>query len=109
MTIPEDLLDALMKDYKNPEDLIWETGLLKQFTKHYQERAIQAEMTDHLGYEKNAPARKKTNNSRNGSYKKQVKESSAISTLTFPVTSIPILSLSSFPGASVASPVSMTI
>lgn len=28
MTIPKDLLDALMKDYKNPEDLIGETGLL---------------------------------------------------------------------------------
>lgn len=28
MTIPNDLLDALMKDYKNPEDLIGETGLL---------------------------------------------------------------------------------
>jgi hypothetical protein len=26
MAIPEDLLDALMKDYKNPEDLIGETG-----------------------------------------------------------------------------------
>ena len=34
---------------------------------------MQAEMTEHLGYEKNAPAEKKTNNSRNGSYKKRVK------------------------------------
>ena len=33
MAIPDDLLDALMKDYKNPEDLIGETGLLKQLTK----------------------------------------------------------------------------
>jgi putative transposase len=73
MTIPKDLLDALMKDYKNPEDLIGETGLLKQLTKQLLERAMQAEITDHLGYEKNAPANKKTDNSRNGSYKKRVK------------------------------------
>ena len=73
MAIPKDLLDALRKDYKNPEDLIGETGLLKQLTKQLLERAMQAEMTDHLGYEKNAPANKKTNNTRNGSYKKLVK------------------------------------
>jgi len=73
MTIPKDLLDALMKDYKNPEDLIGENGLLKQLTKQLLERAMQAEMTDHLGYEKNATAEKKTTNSRNGSYKKRIK------------------------------------
>jgi len=32
-----------------------------------------AEMTEHLGYEKNAPTGKKTSNSRNGSYPKRVK------------------------------------
>lgn len=73
MTIPNDLLDALMKDYKNPEDLIGESGLLKQLTKQLLERAMQAEMTEHLGYEKNVPVNKKTNNSRNGSYKKRIK------------------------------------
>jgi putative transposase len=73
MTIPKDLLDSLMKDYKNPEDLIGENGLLKQLTKELLERAMQAEMTDHLGYEKNATAEKKTTNSRNGSYKKRIK------------------------------------
>jgi putative transposase len=73
MAIPKDVLDALMKDYKNPEDLIGETGLLKQLTKQLLERAMQAEMTDHLGYEKNATATKKTTNSRNGSYQKRIK------------------------------------
>jgi len=73
MTIPKDVLDALMKDYKNPEDLIGETGLLKQLTKQLLERAMQAEMTEHLGYEKNAPSNKQTDNNRNGSYQKKVK------------------------------------
>nr|WP_156827053.1 transposase [Geopsychrobacter electrodiphilus] len=73
ITIPKDLLDALMKTYKKPEDLIGETGLLKQLTKQLLERAMTAEMTEPLGYEKNAPAGKKTSNSRNGSYQKRIK------------------------------------
>jgi len=40
MAITEDLPDTLVKDYKNPEDLIGETGLLKQITKQLLERAI---------------------------------------------------------------------
>ncbi|MBE9485965.1 MAG: IS256 family transposase, partial [Chloroflexi bacterium] len=56
MAIPDDLLDALMKNYKKPEDLIGESGLLIQLTKQLLERAMTAEMTEHLGYEKNAPA-----------------------------------------------------
>jgi putative transposase len=73
MSIPDDLLDALMKDYKKPEDLIGESGLLKQLTKQLLERAMQTEITDHLGYEKNAPANNKAGNTRNGSYKKKIK------------------------------------
>lgn len=73
MAITEDLLDQLIADYKKPEDLIGENGLLKQLTKRLLERAMQAEMTDHLGYTKNAPSGNNTGNSRNGSYKKKVK------------------------------------
>jgi putative transposase len=72
MAISNDELNALMKDDKNPEDLIGETGRLKQLTKQLLERAMQAEMTEHLGYEKNAQTKKKTNNSRNGSDSKRV-------------------------------------
>ena len=64
MTIPDDMLDALMKNYKTPEDLIGKTGLRKQRTKQLLERAMQAEMTEHLGYEKKAPDSKKTGNAR---------------------------------------------
>ena len=73
MTIPKELLDTLMQDYKNPEDLIGETGLLKQLTKQLLERAMQAEMTEHLGYEKNASVSNDTGNTRNGSYNKNIK------------------------------------
>jgi len=73
VTIPKELLDTLMQDYKNPEDLIGETGLLKQLTKQLLERAMQAEMTEHLGYEKNASVSNDAGNTRNGSYNKNIK------------------------------------
>jgi putative transposase len=46
---------------------------LKQLTKALLERAMQAEITDHLGYPRNAPEGKNSGNSRNGSYKKKLK------------------------------------
>ena len=73
MAISKDLLDQLIADYKKPDDLIGENGLLKQLTKALLERAMQAEMTDHLGYPRSAPEGKNTGNSRNGSYKKKLK------------------------------------
>ena len=73
MATQDELLDDLMKNYKKPEDLIGENGLLKQLTKALVERAMKAEMTDHLGYDKHDPAGKKTGNSRNGNSKKTIK------------------------------------
>jgi len=46
----EVLLDALLKDYQPPEQILGENGILKQLTKQLAERALQAEMTHHLGY-----------------------------------------------------------
>jgi len=71
--IRKELLDELIKDYKKPEDLIGETGLLKQLTKALMERALGAELTDHLGYEKHDPAGYHSGNSRNGTTAKTVK------------------------------------
>jgi len=73
MAIRKELLDELIKDYKNPEDLIGETGLLKQLTKALMERALNAELTHHLGYEKHDPAGNNSGNSRNGTTPKTVK------------------------------------
>jgi putative transposase len=66
----KELIDKLLADYKGPEDLIGEQGLLKQITKALIERAMQAELTHHLGYEKHHPSGKGSGNSRNGSSKK---------------------------------------
>lgn len=73
MEIRKELLDELIKDYKKPEDLIGESGLLKQLTKALMERALGAELTDHLGYEKHDPAGYNSGNSRNGTSSKTVK------------------------------------
>lgn len=73
MAIPKELLDELLKNYKGPEDVIGEDGLLKQLTKALVERTLQAEMKQNLGYEKNDKAEKSTQNRRNGSTNKTVR------------------------------------
>ena len=47
MAIDKKLIDQLLTDYKKPEDIIGENGLLKELTKAILERALQGEMTDH--------------------------------------------------------------
>ena len=73
MTIDNELIDNLLKDYKKPEDLIGENGLLKQLTKRLLERAMSAEMTEHIGYEKHDVAGNNSGNSRNGKSAKTIK------------------------------------
>jgi putative transposase len=68
-----DLIDQLLKDYQSPEDVLGENGLLKQLTKAVLERAMQAELTHHLGYEKHSLKGKNSGNSRNGTSKKTLK------------------------------------
>src|SRR3954467_15929517 len=74
-------IDALLADAKaagTPIDGV--DGLLNQMTKAVLERALQTEMTHHLGYGRDDPAGAGTGNSRNGSASKTV------STTTGPVT-----------------------
>jgi putative transposase len=73
MTINNDLLDQLLADYQKPEDILGENGLLKQLTKAVLERAMQAELTHHLGYPKHNPEGNNSGNSRNGKSKKTLK------------------------------------
>src|SRR6266853_5697160 len=73
MTIDNELIDDLLKNYKKPEDLIGENGLLKQLTKQLLERAMAAEMTEHVGYEKHDAEGDNSGNSRNGKSAKTIK------------------------------------
>ncbi len=73
MPITPELLDELLKDYKSPEDMFGDDGLLQQLTKAVVERALQGELTHHLRYEKHDPASRNTGNSRNGKSTKTIK------------------------------------
>jgi len=65
------LLDALTED-ATAEEILKDGSILKELQKRFIERALEAEMTDHLGYEKNSPDGKNTGNSRNGRSSKTV-------------------------------------
>jgi putative transposase len=71
--IKTELIDELLKGYQKPEDIIGENGLLKRFVKAVLERALNAELTHHLGYEKHDPAGHNSGNSRNGTSGKTLK------------------------------------
>ena len=66
----DELIDQLLGDYKSPEDLVGKDGLLKQLTARLVERALETEMTDHLGYEKHEASGRGSGNSRNGATEK---------------------------------------
>src|SRR5438105_7233074 len=65
-TITPELLDQLLANYEKPEDLTGADGLFKQLKKALIERALGAELSEHLGYEKGDPAGRGSGNSRNG-------------------------------------------
>jgi putative transposase len=61
----DELLAELVRG-KSPEEILGEGGVLKQLTKRLVENALEAEMTEHLGYEPHAAEGRGTGNSRNG-------------------------------------------
>jgi putative transposase len=73
MAIDPKLVDQLLAEYKKPEQIIGENGLLKQLTKALLERAMNAELDEHLGYGKHEAAGYNSGNSRNGTTKKKLK------------------------------------
>jgi putative transposase len=73
VAIDEEVLDKLLANYQRPEDITGENGLLKQLTKAILERALKAELTTHLGYEKHDPSGYNSGNSRNGKTRKKLK------------------------------------
>jgi len=73
MAMKIELIDELIKDCKTSDDIFGENGLVKQFVKSLTERALQAELTTHLGYDKHEIKGKNSGNSRNGASSKIVK------------------------------------
>src|SRR5215210_5814064 len=73
MPINPELLDELLKEYKSPDDMFGTDGLLQHLTKALVERAMAAQLTHHLGYDKHSSEGDHTGNSRNGSFPKTIK------------------------------------
>jgi putative transposase len=73
MPITPELLDGLLKDYQKPDDLLGQDGLLQQLTKALLERALNGELTHHLGYRKHSSDGDNSGNSRNGTTPKTLR------------------------------------
>jgi len=67
------LFEKLLEDYKDPKEILGENGLLKQMTKKLIEKALEKELTNHLGYSKNSIQGNNSGNSRNGHTEKTIK------------------------------------
>ncbi len=66
------LIDELLEDVSDPKDILGKNGLLKQLTKRLVERTLEAELTNHLGYEPHEQKGHGTGNNRNGKGNKTV-------------------------------------
>jgi putative transposase len=69
-TTEDALLDELLKGYSDPKEILGAGGLLKQLQKKLVEKALEAELTEHLGYEAHDEA--PSSNRRNGRTHKTV-------------------------------------
>lgn len=71
--VTEEMVDELMTRVEESDgELLGSDGLISEMTKKVLERALDTELTDHLGYEKGDPAGRGSGNSRNGTTPKTV-------------------------------------
>ena len=50
--LPDELIDELLAGARTPEEITGPDGLLQRLTKRLVERAMAAELSEHLGYER---------------------------------------------------------
>jgi putative transposase len=68
--LPDQLVDELLAGARTEEEIVGPGGLLSQLTKRLVERALEVELTDHLGYEPHQEPPGGVGNTRNGSMPK---------------------------------------
>ena len=73
MAFSKEVLDEILKNYRGPDDFYGPDGIMKQLTKALVERTMQAELTEHLGYEKHDQSKKQAGNRRNGKTTKELR------------------------------------
>jgi putative transposase len=64
--LPDEVVDELLAGARGEEEIVGPGGLLSQLTKRLVERAMEVELTDHLGYEPHLEPPGGTGNARNG-------------------------------------------
>ena len=64
--LPDELVDELLAGAKTEEEIFGQGGLFGQLTKRLVERAMEVELTDHLGYEPHQEPPGGAGNTRNG-------------------------------------------
>jgi putative transposase len=65
--LPDDVVDGLLAGARTEEEIVGPGGLLSQLTKRLVERALEVELTDHVGYDRHHEPPGGTGNTRNGS------------------------------------------
>jgi transposase-like protein len=84
----KDIIDQLLDniDFRGltQDEVVGQDGLIKHLTGRILQRALEAEMTEHLGYEKNSNAGDNSGNSRNGHTEKTVMLENQSTTIEVP-------------------------
>jgi putative transposase len=70
--LPDELIDELLAGARMPEEITGRDGLLQRLTKRLVERAMAAELTEHLAYEHGQAPPGGTGNARNGFSEKTI-------------------------------------
>jgi putative transposase len=70
--LPDELVDELLAGARSEEEIFGPGGLFGQLTKRLVERAMEVELTDHLGYEPHQEPPGGTGNTRNGATPKRL-------------------------------------
>jgi putative transposase len=68
--LPDEVVDELLAGAKSEEEIVGPGGLLSQLTQRLVERALEVELTDHLGYEPHREPPGGIGNTRNGATSK---------------------------------------
>jgi putative transposase len=70
--LPDDVVDELLAGARTEEEIVGPGGLLSQLTKRLVERAMEVELTDHVGYDRHQEPPGGAGNTRNGSTPKRL-------------------------------------
>jgi putative transposase len=65
--LPDDVVDELLAGARTEEEIVGPGGLLSQLTKRLVERALEVELSDHVGYDRHQEPPGGAGNTRNGS------------------------------------------